>query len=81
MPRATKEPIGKVNLNALDDFDTNSLDKLSRDIFPAHTELDAYNQLASKLGLGPLSQQEYDELHCQWRNDFSFHSRSQSPDT
>ena len=62
MPRATKEPIGKVNLNALDDFDTNSLDKLSRDIFPAHTELDAYNQLASKLGLGPLSQQEYDEL-------------------
>ena len=62
MPRATKEPIGKVNLNALDDFDTSSLDKLSRDIFPAHTELDAYNQLASKLGLGPLNQQEYDEL-------------------
>ena len=64
MPRAAKEPIGKYNPEALlDDSDMqDNIESLKRQFYPPHTELDAYNQLGSKLGLGPLSQQEYDEL-------------------
>ena len=36
--------------------------KISRQIFPNHTELGAYNQLAGKIGRRPLNQKEYDEL-------------------
>ena len=36
--------------------------KIGKQIFPNHTELGAYNQLAGKIGRRPLNQKEYDEL-------------------